>query len=77
MRNRKTEILFTLAVAALLAGGSLCYTNAQSAQNNPPGDPRLDKIIEQNNMILKNQEMFREEVQKIQRDLLQLRRRSS
>ncbi len=77
MRQRTSQIVWTLAVAALLAGGSLVYTQAQVAQTNPAADGRLDKIIEQNNLILKNQESLKEDMQKIQRDLLQLRRRSS
>ena len=77
IRNHKQPIILTLAVAGLLVGGSLFYSHAQVAQEEPSGDARLDKIIEQNKEILKNQAEFKEALEKLQRDILQLRRRSS
>lgn len=77
MRHHRPNMFWTLSLAAILLGATLFYAHAQTVQQRPSHDGRLDKIIEQNNLILKNQESLREEMQKIQRDLLQLRRRSS
>lgn len=68
-----TKILI-LALTLGVAG----WVIAQSTETaRPGGDPRLDKLLEQNERILKNQEEIKQRLDKISQDLLQLRRRLS
>ena len=72
--NRKT--LIGLVVVSLIAAGSLYLAEAQT--NDTAGkDPRLDKILEQNERIIKGQEEIQKTLGELKQDLLQLRRRSS
>jgi cell division protein FtsX len=68
------HILITVVLAALLAGGLL--VTAQTESKTQP-DPRIGKVLEQNEQILKNQEEIKKTLEEVRRDLLQLRRRSS
>jgi len=73
--NTKTVAL--VVVAAGLIAASLFMATAQ-AQTKPAGsDPRIDKLIEQNEKILKNQEDIQKQLADIKEGILQLRRRSS
>jgi len=73
--NIKTVALFALAVGLII--GSFFVATAQ-AQNKPVGaDPRIDKLIEQNEKILKNQEEILRQLADVKEGVLQLRRRSS
>jgi hypothetical protein len=71
----KKTTLVTLAVAAVLAAGS--FVLAQSSANSSGGDPRLDKIIEQNEKILKNQDEILKQLNIINENVFILKRRSS
>ena len=73
----KIKSVALLALAAGLIAGSLFLAQAQT-ENKPAGpDPRIDKIIEQNDKILKNQDEILRELADLKEGLLQLRRRSS
>ena len=69
----KTKLL---AVIVLVAAAGIFFTRA-AAETEPATDPRLDKVIEQNEQILKNQEEMKQKLNRLSQDLLQLRRRSS
>jgi hypothetical protein len=69
-----SKIVATLAVAAAIIAGSLLAQAQDKAKEN---DPRLDKVLEQNEKILKNQELIIKSLDEIRQDLLQIRRRSS
>ena len=70
--NKKT--LVALCIAALVAG---TFVLAQSTGSAPSGDPRLDKILEQNEKIMKNQEEILKQLAQIKDWVDWLRRRSS
>ena len=70
--NKKT--LVALCIAALVAG---TFVLAQSTGSSPSGDPRLDKILEQNEKILKNQEEILKQLGDIRETVFVLKRRSS
>jgi len=70
--NRTT--LATLAIATVLIAGS--FVLAQSSGSSS-GDPRIDRIIEQNEKILKNQEEIQKQLSQIRDWVDWLRRRSS
>jgi hypothetical protein len=78
----KTKFFATIAVAALLVAGTFAVAQAPTPTTKP--DPRIDKVLDQNALILKNQEQIlknQEEMIKslstIQEGMIQLRRRSS
>ena len=71
--NKKT--LSALSIAIALVAGT--YVLAQSAGSSPGSDPRIDKIVEQNEKILKNQDAILKELAEIKDWINWLRRRSS
>jgi len=73
--NIKIVVLF--AVAAGLIAGSLFVARAQGDNNSPALDPRIDKLIDQNEKILKNQDEILKQLSDVKEGVLQLRRRSS
>ena len=73
--NIKSVALF--ALAAGLIAGSLFLAQAQSEDKPAGPDRRIDKLIEQNEKILKNQDEILRELGDLKEGVLQLRRRSS
>jgi hypothetical protein len=73
--NAKYVAIFTLA-AGLLAG-SLFIAQAQSDVKPAPPDARIDKLLDQNEKILKNQDDIIKALADIKEGVLQVRRRSS
>jgi hypothetical protein len=65
------------ALAAGLIAGSLFIAQAQGDVKPPAPDSRIDKIIEQNEKILKNQDEILKDLADIKEGVLQARRRSS
>ncbi len=65
-----------LAAVALLAVAGLYFVRAAD-EAKPAPDPRIDKLIQQNEQILKNQDEIKQKLDKMTQDLLQLRRRAS
>ena len=72
--NAKFAAVF--AVAAALVVGSLLVAHAQT-ENKPLPDPRIDKLLDQNEKILKNQDEILKQLGDLKEGVLQLRRRSS
>ena len=73
--NTRIVAIFTLA-AGLIAG-SYFVAQAQSESKSAASDPRIDKLIEQNEKILKNQDEILKQLGEVKEGVLQLRRRSS
>ena len=75
--NTKFAAIFALAVG--LVAGSLFVAQAQTQVQvkPPPPDPRIDKLIEQNDLMLKNQDQILKDLTDLKEGILQLRRRSS
>jgi hypothetical protein len=73
----KKQYVAVVAVAAALVVGSLFVAEAQTDVKPPPPDPRVDKLIEQNDQILKNQDQIIKDLDDLKEGVLQLRRRSS
>ena len=69
----------TFALAAGLVAGSLFLAQAQSDVKPvaPAPDARIDKLLEQNEKILKNEDEILKKLADIQEGVLQARRRSS
>ena len=70
------KIAAALCVAAALVAGTFVVAQAQNQQK-PPSDPRIDKILEQNEQILKNQEEIIKTLADLKESILILKRRSS
>jgi hypothetical protein len=65
------------ALAAGLIAGSLFIAQAQGDVKPSAPDSRIDKLIEQNEKILKNQDEILKDLADIKEGVLQARRRSS
>jgi hypothetical protein len=72
--NTKYVAIFTLAAG--LVAGSLFMAQAQSDVKPPAADPRVDKLLDQNEKILKNQEEILQDLADLKKGVLQLRVRS-
>ena len=74
-----TKYVATFALAVGLVAGSLFLAQAQSDVKPvaPAPDARIDKLLEQNEKILKNQDEILKELADIKEGVLQARRRSS
>lgn len=72
-----TKFVAILALAVGLVAGSLFVAQAQSEPKPAPPDPRIDKLIEQNTQILKNQDEILKQLGDLKEGVLQIRRRSS
>lgn len=69
----KNKLIVSICLAATLAVAiALAQENKSTTQ-----DPRIDKLLEQNAQILKNQADILQKLDKIDKDLLQVRRRTS
>ena len=68
----KRTVIIVSIVAALVAA---TYVYAQSKP--ATADPRIDKLLEQNEKILKNQDDILKKLDEVKEGLLQIRRRSS
>ena len=73
--NRKSFIAIGIAVA--LAAGTIVLAQAPKPAATQTGDSRIDKVIEQNEQILKNQQDALKKIDEIQTILNILKRRSS
>ena len=70
----KPRLFLTVAVAALLVAGTFAIAQAPTQ---PKADPRIDKLLEQNEQILKNQGEIMKSLADMKESLLILKRRSS
>jgi hypothetical protein len=70
------NIATALCVAAAIAAGTFVVAQAQNQPKSPP-DPRIDKLLEQNEQILKNQDAIMKELTTVKEYVNWLRRRSS
>jgi hypothetical protein len=75
--NTKFVAIFALAVG--LVAGSLFMAQAQTDTKlaPPPPDPRIDKLLDDNDKIMKNQDEIIRDLNDLKEGVLQLRRRSS
>ena len=73
----KAKYIAIIALAAGLIAGSLFVVQAQSEVKPAEPDKRIDKLLEQNEKILKNQDEILKELADIKEGVLQVRRRSS
>lgn len=78
----KTKLLCVLALAGALAAGAIVTAQTttkpqSSTAAKPAGDPRIDKLLEQNEQILKNQQEILQRLDTINTGVQQMRRRSS
>ena len=73
--NTKWIAVLTLTVA--LVAGAVMVAHAQTQPKAPSQAAQLDKIIQQNEKILSNQDVILKAISEIHEDLLILKRRSS
>ena len=74
---RTKTVAITILAASLLAGGLLIAQTQTETKSAAASDSRIDKIIEQNEKILKNQEEMLKELADLKEGVLQMRRRTS
>ncbi|HUK84170.1 MAG TPA: hypothetical protein VLZ12_16240 [Verrucomicrobiae bacterium] len=70
------KIAVALCVAAALAAGTFVLAQTQTPPR-PPLDPRIDKLLEQNEKILQNQDEILKTLADMKESILILKRRSS
>ena len=73
---KKTTIA-ALAVAAALAAGTFVIAQAPNQPKVSLADPRMDKLIQQNEQILKGQADILKALDELKTQMTQLRRRAS
>ena len=73
----KAKIFVTVAVAALLVAGTFAIAQAPAQPKPAPSDTRIDKLLEQNEQILKNQQDILKQLGDLKESILILKRRSS
>jgi hypothetical protein len=71
----KTKLIVSLCVAGILAAAAVAW--AQQKPTTPGTDSRIDKLVEQNEQILKNQAEILKKLDNIETGIGQLRRRAS
>ena len=71
------KILALGAVVAVLAVASLVYAQAQAQSQTSKPDPRIDKLLEQNEQILKNQADILKSLEELKLGIRQVRRSGS
>ncbi len=69
----KTKLFATIAVAAMLAAGGLAIAQMPGQGQPPKPDPRVQKLLEQNEEILKGQEDIKSQLNDIKSDLADLK----
>jgi len=72
----KTKLVVPVCVAVLLVAAAVTWAQSTKSQA-APSDPRIDKVIEQNEKILKNQEDILKKLDELQGGISTLKRRSS
>jgi hypothetical protein len=72
----KKHTLVALCIAAVVVAGSFAVAQAPKPAT-PATDPRIDKVLEQNEKILKQQEEILKSLEEVKGSLAQIRRRSS
>jgi hypothetical protein len=75
--HMNAKLVAVFALAAGLIAGSLFIAHAQGEAKPAVLDPRVDKLIEQNEKILKNQDEILRQLAEVKEGVLQIRRRSS
>jgi len=75
--NTKFAAIFALAVGLIAGSLFMAQAQTQAPVKPPPSDMRIDKIIDQNEQILKNQDQIMKDLSDLKEGVLQLRRRSS
>jgi predicted RND superfamily exporter protein len=73
----KAKLFVTVAVAALLVAGTFAIAQAPAQPKPAPSDTRIDKLLEQNEQILKNQQDILKQLGDLKESILILKRRSS
>jgi hypothetical protein len=73
----KAKLFVTVAVAALLVAGAFAIAQAPAQPKPAPPDPRIDRLLEQNDQILKNQQDILKQLGDLKESILILKRRSS
>ena len=73
----KAKSFVTVAVAALLVAGTFAIAQAPAQPKTAPSDTRIDKLLEQNEQILKNQQDILKQLGDLKESILILKRRSS
>jgi hypothetical protein len=73
----KKHHIALFAAVALLVGTLVVAQSDAPAQAKPAADSRIDKLLEQNDQILKNQQEIMKVLEQLKTDMNQLRRRTS
>jgi hypothetical protein len=71
------HLLVILVMAALYVGSIMVFAQGDTKPASAQPDPRIDKLLQQNEQILKNQEDIKKQLESLKQDILQLRRRAS
>jgi hypothetical protein len=75
--NNKLVVTIALAVGVVAGSFFIAQAQDQTKAAVAAADPRIDKLLEQNDKILKNQDEILKQLADLKEGVLQIRRRSS
>jgi uncharacterized protein YneF (UPF0154 family) len=75
--NTRLVVIIALAVGVVAGSFFIAQAQGETKAAPAPADPRIDKLIEQNDKILKNQDEILRQLGDLKEGVLQIRRRSS
>jgi len=75
--NMKPVAVVAAAVGFIAGSFFIAQVQGQTKAVAPSSDPRIDKLIEQNQKILSNQDEILKQLADLKEGVLQIRRRSS
>ena len=75
--NNKLVVTIALAVGVIAGSFFIAQAQGETKAASAAADPRIDKLLEQNQQILKNQDEILKQLADLKEGVLQIRRRSS
>jgi len=75
--NNKSVVAIALAVGVVAGSFFIAQAQGETKSAAAAADPRIDKLLEQNDKILKNQDEILKQLADLKEGILQVRRRSS
>jgi len=73
----KTKTVIASCIAAVIVASTLVFAQAPKPASQPIADPRIDKLLQQNELILKNQQEILKQLEDVKTVVGGLKRRAT